>query len=300
MQNKELALPIWQIAQYALMKEASLSPKPGLVDSLNQGAHQDMCLNTFLRSALCLGETMEEFYHLPKKEQRLDDEDTCLFYTRLFAKARLIGLKGEEKMSAITEGVNTHKGAIFTFGLLLISWRLMIDSYPRASSDELLGMWPKTIQELVQDTLPREIEELKNLPAQSHGSQLLQTYGSLGPRGEALAGYPSIFLLALPYYRKISQNTSISEDEAWLRTLLYLMCHLEDSNVLHRAGQMGLSMVQKNSRLILEFDDTKDFYSLLKQFDRQLIDHHISPGGSADLLAATIFVKELLDAKEKN
>lgn len=287
-------MTISELAQYALIKEATLSPKPGLVDSLNNGAHQDMNLDTFIRSALSLGKTFDAFYNLPQKVQVSSIPTSTAWYTHLFQQSRLIGIDGEANMRTVTKGVNTHKGAIFTFGLLLMALNILKTKHPNAPKEDWLTLWPKTVQALVQDTLPAEIEGLKFAPPESHGNQLLQTYGSLGPRGEALAGYPSIFRLALPFYRKIRQTTAITENEAWLRTLLYLMAHLEDSNVLHRAGQMGLEMVQANSRLLLEFTDSQDFYQLLERFDQRLIAHHISPGGAADLLAATIFVQAML------
>ncbi|HBC7445791.1 TPA: triphosphoribosyl-dephospho-CoA synthase [Serratia marcescens] len=95
----------------ALLVEVNLTPKPGLVDRHNTGAHRDMDLGHFYRSARAIG------VWLPRFIQR-GREDAALPAEQQLARLRPLGLACENQMFRATGSINTHKGSVFSLGLL--------------------------------------------------------------------------------------------------------------------------------------------------------------------------------------
>ncbi|MCQ9120383.1 2-(5'-triphosphoribosyl)-3'-dephospho CoA synthase [Rodentibacter pneumotropicus] len=267
----------------ALLQEARVSPKPGLVDSLTNGAHQDMNLQTFERSALALKPFFIDFV-LKGMETAALPENQVLSYIRP------LGLLAEQAMFQATHHTNTHKGAIFSFGLICAAiGRLAKLAHFRAnelifSIESICSLSAKFAQDLT-----KELEHYPDYLPITAGVRLYRKYGLTGARGEAENGFQQIQML-LPLLDEYHQ---LDWEHRLLIALLHLMAKNPDTNVVHRGGLEALQFVQqsaidllKNQSLVL--DKTKLTQALLK-FDSACIIRNLSPGGSADLLALSIF-----------
>jgi triphosphoribosyl-dephospho-CoA synthase len=280
---------ISQLAVGALLYEAALAPKPGLVDPQSTGAHKDMDFFTFIDSSLALGPYFTEYVRLGMEHRGT--------LPALFLKVRQLGLQAEKAMLIRTKQVNTHKGANFSFALFLSSLGFFLQVQPTVT-------WPLTtaqiqqlfqfIQAMTAGLVTKDFAQLHNKKNLSYGEHLYVKYGLAGIRQEAENGYPLLRKLALPYLR-----TTINEpkETRLLLLLLKLMQETEDSNLINRGGIEAWQRVKQKA---------EDFYSqacqctniiafkaLLTQFDQQMIQEHLSPGGSADLLALSIFLGNL-------
>lgn len=258
---------IARLARAALEEEVLLTPKPGLVDRRNTGAHTDMDAEAFLRSAAAL----EPFF---EKLAQAGAETAILAPERILPLLRPIGLEGEAAMYRATGGVNTHKGALFSLGLLCAA----------AGRRNAMG---KT---LASDTLCKTAAGLvSGISAElsgsgTHGLDACRRYGGRGVRGEAEDGFPSVLELALPAYRTARKTRS--HEEAALAALLALAAHADDTTVLYRAGREGLCWLQKQAKALLPFPEKE----ALETLDDRCIARRISPGGCADLLAVMLFL----------
>ena len=242
------------LAIAALHAEIDLTPKPGLVDRRGPGAHRDMSAALLHNSADCL--------YLPLLECVRAGADFAVG-TALRARIGVIGRTGEAVMLAITGGVNTHRGALWALGLL--STAVGVGA---ASTAEILD----TAARLARITDPAAPP-----PAPSHGAIARRRYGVTGALGQAQSGFPTVTEHGLPALRAGGPT----------RALLALMAHLDDTCLLHRGGPAGLKDVQRVARAVLagtaSFDD----------LDRLCTTRHLSPGGSGDLLAVTLFLDAL-------
>lgn len=234
------------LAHQALLDEVSLSPKPGLVDERNSGAHTDMDLALFRRSADALRPRLEEFVRagLWRTEPR---------------QLQNLGQQAEAAMLSATGGVNTHKGALYSFALLLSALgRCLMD-----------GGDPFDLAARTAAALP---------PAQgTHGSAVRAQCG--GVRQEALSGFATA--------RGMRQ---ILEERGSLRALLWAMERTEDSTLVYRGGIDGLRHVQRRAHELLQLTDA-ELPAALERLDGELIARHLSPGGSADLLSLALFLR---------
>lgn len=237
-------------AYRALLEEAELSPKPGLVDSLNNGAHDDMDLALFRRSAAALHPHFREFTALGLSGASAD----CL---------QEAGLAAERAMFAATGGVNTHKGALYSCALLLAAAGRCL----RRGGD-------------LFETACRLAAELRP-PKHTHGTQVRWQYCVGGAREEALAGFPMA--------RRAAELLSGNDP---LTVLLWLMAHVQDSNVYYRGGPAAAAMVHHGAAAVLKAPPEQRT-ELAAELDRHLIQWHISPGGCADLLALALFLQKL-------
>ena len=109
---------IGSLAMQAMLFEVAATPKPGLVDRNNSGAHRDMDYFTFMASAAAIGGTMEKMARAGFLFAENADDGEGKSLEKLLPELKKIGLEGEKKMFAATGGVNTHKGMIFSLGLL--------------------------------------------------------------------------------------------------------------------------------------------------------------------------------------
>ena len=256
---------IGKAAREALEREVLLTPKPGLVDAANNGAHNDMDKGTFLRSAAVLEPW---FQGMAERGEALPNESPA----DLLAALRPMGIRAEADMYAATNGVNTHKGALFSLGLLCAACgRLQAQNTP-FTIQNLCDL----AAEMTDGITQREMQA-----ADTNGLRVHAAYGAKGVRGEAESGFESVRELALPYLKQ--------ENGPYL-ALLNLMAHVRDTNVLHRAGEAGLSWLQSRAGEVLS-----DFsIPALEQLDRECIDRNISPGGCADLLAIAFFMQSVI------
>jgi triphosphoribosyl-dephospho-CoA synthase len=258
------------LAVDALTAEAELTPKPGLVDRRGPGAHADMSLDLMLHSASTLQpffQQMAEISQGRKPSQQLREE------------LAEIGRRAEQAMLVSTGGVNTHKGAIWLLGLLT------------ASASLLRGQMRSPTQ--VTETA-RKIacfEDRRSFAILTHGDLVRRRYGVTGARGEAEKGFPHILCGGLPKLRSQRAAGAI-EEHARLDALLLIMTTLEDTCLLYRGGKNGLLAAQRGAAAVLEAGGsaTSGGMKKLLALDTRLVGLRLSPGGSADLTAATLFV----------
>ncbi|MEY8353318.1 triphosphoribosyl-dephospho-CoA synthase [Lachnospiraceae bacterium 54-53] len=278
---KTAAVQIGEMAYRALLEEVHTTPKPGLVDLYSPGAHKDMDVFTFERSAAAL----KPYFTAMAMEGLCFPGAPEL----LFESIRRTGLWAEGAMYRATAGVNTHKGLIFHLGILGAAAGACVRTGGGVSLNGLL----KKEQAMVGGTLAREVEDMRK-PAGSGEKRLIRT-GPLGARGEAMSGYASVLEIALPV-----MDRGLKEGRDWnlvkLETLFALMSRVEDSNILKRHDPRVLSEVRGLAKDFLReggaYRDGSLF--LLKCMDREFIRRNISAGGCADLLAVTIFITLLV------
>ena len=260
---------IADLAVAAIRAEADLTPKPGLVDQRGSGAHTDMNLAMLHASADSLHRAFTECasaatQSVPGPELR--------------ARLGEIGRAGERAMLAATDGVNTHRGALWALGLL---------SAGAALGGDLLG----TVEVAARLAA---IPDRHTTATTSHGAQARRRYGVSGAAGEAQAGFPHVRLQALPALRAARQSGA-DEGSARLEALLALMATLDDTCVLHRGGSDGLRALQAGAQAALDAGGFRTAAGRRRftALDDLCLTRRLSPGGSGDLLSATIFLDAL-------
>lgn len=266
---------IAELAVAALHAEADLTPKPGLVDRRGSGAHSDMDLTMLRVSAEALRDAFTECASAARHLSVGPD---------LRAAIGVIGRAGEAQMLHATGGVNTHRGALWALGLL--------SAGATAAPGDIAG----TIDFAAQ--LARTPDR-RATPNRSHGADVRCRYGATGAVGEAQSGFPHVRLFALPALRA-ARYSGAGEESARLAALLSLMAHLDDTCVLHRGRQSGLRAIQAAARSVLTAGglDTPEGRRGFTALDDLCLTRRLSPGGSGDLLSATIFL-DAMDEKRR-
>lgn len=281
---EESALYIGNLAYQALLEEVYTSPKPGLVDPYSNGAHTDMNVKTFEKSAAAL---KPYFITMALEGFRSWEAPPVLF-----ERIRRIGILAERAMYQATEGVNTHKGLIFNLGILCAASGACLRAYQGIYLEQLLGFE----QAMVREILTKEVKQMEGF--KTGGEKNLTLYGSLGARGEAINGYSSVCLYSLPVLLE-----GIKEKKDWnlvkLHTLFHLMSQVEDSNIIARHNPQVLKEVKQQAQEFLDAGGAyrPDCIKRLEEMDEAFIKRNISSGGSADLLAVTIFLARLVNEK---
>ncbi len=276
----EEAEAVGGLAVESLLQEVATTPKPGLVDRRNNGSHRDMDLPLFTASAKALAPYYIHCVHIGRETRSLPPE-AC------FSRLRAAGLEAEKTMYRTTGGINTHKGAIFTLGLLCGSWgRLWGEALP--GLDRLLAV----CGELGSCALRADFSGL-TCP-QTAGEALYLAKGIRGIRGEAAAGLPSVKHIALPVYRE-GLDRGMSANDAAVAALLHLIARVEDTNLLKRGAEAGAAWAAAEAEKLLPWPSAGQ----VEQLDDAFIRRNLSPGGCADLLAAAYFLAGLpTDAKK--
>jgi holo-ACP synthase/triphosphoribosyl-dephospho-CoA synthase len=268
------------LAYFALLDEVDATPKPGLVDRRNNGAHSDMDRNLFYRSSEALRPHFSEFVRIGVQNNMLPHEE-------LIRLLRREGVAAEKDMFRATDGVNTHKGLIFSLGLLLCSAGVLFMT--GFGLGGLFGFGAKMAEGFLAD-----FDRVTKENARTHGEKLYAEHGVTGIRGEAANGFPNAADIGLPCYRRYRRK-GYDKNDASVLTLLELMAKVDDTNVLSRGGASALEFVRLRSRAILTLPE-EDRLRELQSLDDELIKQNISPGGCADLLAATLFASDILGA----
>ena len=265
-----------EYASKALVTELMLTPKPGLVDQRNSGAHRDMNLMTFRKSARVLSTWFPHFVEIGCRDAEVP---ACDFLPRV----RPAGVLCENEMLEATGGINTHKGAIFSLGLLCSAVGRLLASGIALNreriSEEVAGICAGLV-----------IRELGDKVATA-GERIFRRFGIAGARGEAASGYRSVCSAALPVYDRLQAN-GVSEELAWLQVLLHLLAVNNDTNLISRGGLAGLHYVREYAKNLLFGGGVlaADGLKQMAAFDDDLITRNLSPGGSADLLAVAVFL----------
>lgn len=264
------------LAVQSLLEEVNTTPKPGLVDRRNNGSHRDMDISTFTASAAALRPYFRDCF-------RLGQATASLPFSETFRHLRRAGLQAEQEMYQATGGVNTHKGAIFTMGILCGGLgRLWTPESPIADTGALLDQCAK----LAACSLNADFAGL-SAPATA-GERLYLTRGITGIRGEAAAGLPSVTKFGLPAFRE-GLARGLSPNDAGAAALVHLIAHVEDTNLYHRGGEEGAAFAAQAAADLLPFPTMAEIEAL----DDAFIQRNLSPGGCADLLAVTYFLKGL-------
>jgi triphosphoribosyl-dephospho-CoA synthase len=255
------------LAVKALVEEAQLTPKPALADGRGPGAQTDLSLSLMRRSAHRLA-SFFELMALTSLEQ--------IPTQTLREELGTIGRWAEDSMLGCTGQVNTHRGAIWSLGLLVSAAAM------GAASPEAIVETARQLACLPDSNAPKQ---------QSQGLQAARQHKVMGAIAEAQAGFPSVIEAGLPTLQ-ISRQIDESETPARLNALLAIMTKLDDTHLVHGGGMTALKTAQAGATSILEAGGvaTPEGWRLLQQLDRDLLTLKGSPRGSADMLSATIFL----------
>ncbi|MBC7514179.1 MAG: triphosphoribosyl-dephospho-CoA synthase [Herminiimonas sp.] len=261
----------------SLHAELALYPKPGLVSLVDNGSHVDMTAVTFLRSLFTLRHYFSEIALAGSSSAGFDD------LVRL-------GMAAEQRMLVATGGVNTHRGAIFFLGLLCAAAGLLT-RHRQASAAITPQVLRAAIGQQWGDALMRHGRQR---PPAAHGTRAAVVHGAGGARLQAASGMPAVFDIALP---ALQQTLAAGRSLHCARTdaLFSLMAQLDDSNVYHRGGADGALLVREIGQHFMDCGGTADphWHATALAAHRLLMSKRLSPGGAADLLAATCLVHAL-------
>jgi len=265
-----VAYRLARLARQALIAEAELTPKPGLVDRRGDGAHTDLSLDVMRRSSFAI----EPYFFQMALVSRGAGPSAAL--REMLA---LIGRRAERAMFAATGGSNSHKGAIWSLGLLTAASAIHDEHCVAAAT---VARTAKAIATFDDKAAPRLV---------SHGDVMTRRYGVAGARGEAQRGFPHVVDVALPVLLRKRQEGAL-EEVARLDALLSIMASLDDTCLLYRGGQAALAAAREGACAVAAAGGagTALGRECLWQLDDRLLALNASPGGSADLLAAALFV----------
>lgn len=277
MENKYLiskqAFVIGEYAIQAMLYEVAAYPSPGLVSSISKGAHSDMDHYSFIKSTSILSKYMVLFAQ-EGYSSRTPKE--------IFKAIRYIGIEAEKEMFKGTKDINTHKGLIFLLGISCAAATKAI--YENKDFGQIKDLIREMTRGLVQD----ELSSINKENAISYGEKLFLKYKVQGIRGQVEQGIPLVFDYSIGVYK---ENRNLKINDRLIHTLISIMMYCEDSNVLHRHSMDTLIEVQNMAKHIISIGGmtTKIGKASIKSMDSEFIKRNISPGGSADLLAVTVF-----------
>lgn len=267
---------IGRAATLALHDELSLTPKPGLVTLIDCGSHDDMDAHTFMRSLFSL-----RHYFVQIAEAGFRHEAFC------FLEA--CGIAAEQRMLAATGGVNTHRGAIFTLGLLSAAAGAALQQAPDALTPARLR---DTLRRQWGTALTLRSPRTSKLP----GGIAARRHALRSASEEAALGFPVLFDTALPALIG-ALGRGLTQQQARLDALFHTMAVLDDSNLAHRGGLEGLRLAQQMAREFLARGGIARARGLQEAnaIAEAFVVRRLSPGGSADTLAAACLVMRVCD-----
>lgn len=248
---------IGRLAKRALTLELATTPKPGLIDKDNNGAHSDMDYHVMQQSIECL---TPYYNRIAQTAMRSDCRPQDIVE---------LGKQAEQTMLQVTDGVNTHRGAIFALGWMSAA---AAHCFHNMNAEAL----SRTIKVMTVSLKPSE---------QSHGGKVRKK-GIATAIDMAQNGYRQLFECWLPTYEQLHDDLHREQ-----KTLLAIMATLDDTNVLHRTDEATAHEVKQRAQELLKSFDMKR----LADMDREFIERNISPGGCADMLALTIFTHSILN-----
>lgn len=250
---------IADLAVRSLMTELDTTPKPGLVDRLDNGAHKDMDYALMSKSVSALR---------PYFTRLAVDASQGIDPSRI----KETGVEAEKAMLKATGGVNTHKGALFSIGLAVVaaSWLACTQGAVETYS--------------LKELISRIAEAIPSAEG-THGAAVRKDFKVGGALENARRGYPELFADWLPYYRGLKDDPHRCH-----KTLLRIMTTLDDTNVLHRRGAEGLTKVKSEAGSLLQNFSEEG----MARMNRDFTGENISPGGSADILSLTVFIDSVI------
>lgn len=282
---RERSQHIGALAAKALLYEVGITPKPGLVDRSNSGAHRDMDIFTFFGSTAVLQPYFTRCAQIGMETREDTPEDT-------FQKIRLAGMLAEGEMFRQTGGINTHKGAIFSLGLACAAAGRLGGQCPMDAGD-LLAQCGAMTSGLTQ----RDFRDITPETAKTAGERFYGNFGITGIRGQAEAGFPAVLEQGLPVLEK-GLEAGLSMDRAAGAALLAILAHTDDTNLMARSDrETQVNTARSVAKLI--HDTPYPEKEVLEELDRAFTEVNLSPGGSADLLALTLFSHFLSRQREQ-
>ncbi|MFP3153974.1 citrate lyase holo-[acyl-carrier protein] synthase [Lachnospiraceae bacterium ZAX-1] len=309
-------------AARAMLYEVCTTPKPGLVDQNNSGAHKDMDLFTFIDSTCALSSYFKE---IAKFAMCYQGEPA-----NIRKQIRFRGKQAEDTMYSYTNGVNTHKGLIFTMGSVCVAAGYMFANKLEISPESLLlfckEICADTMDELdaadnaihAYDPEATEVVEHAKATKQteyakavkqteyakavkhtkttacSHGLKAYRNHQIQGVRGEAAKGFPNVILHGYPILCQLLKQ-GVNKSDAGVITLLHLIANVEDTNIVHRGGYQALREIQCEIKDRIGHDSMDSLLHFAQELDQRFTLQGISPGGAADMLALTWFLFLLFD-----
>lgn len=264
----ELVPPVTQpfvLARFAvdaLLRELDTTPKPGLVDKDNCGAHADMNYALMWRSIQALRPYFVRLARLGMETRE----------PPMAGEVRQVGIVAERAMMEVTGGVNTHRGALFSLGITVVAAAWLYVNNGAVTAEELR----KLISDIASGFGPAK---------GTHGAKVVSKANVRGAHGNAVEGYPELFSTWMPLYRNLRDDRYRPH-----KTLLKIMSMLEDTNVYHRTDAETATAVRHSAAVLLE----RFSISALREADAEFIRHNISPGGCADMLSLTMLVNAIL------
>jgi len=254
-------------AVVSLYDELALEPKPGLVSFADAGSHDDMDASTFLRSLFAL-----RHFFVRVAAQGAASAD--------FAPLEALGIAAETRMLRATGGVNTHRGAIFTLGLLCAAAGATGRACDAATlRGTLMARWS------------RALADRATRASDSHGARAARRHGLRSAAEEAAQGLPTLFEHVLPALRA-ARRAGADERGARLHALFTAMAEVDDTNLVHRGGLQGLRDAKSLARRFLADGGGLGAGAVARaaRVHATFVERRLSPGGAADLLAAACWV----------
>lgn len=282
MDNHEFSNYISNLIIKSMLYEVSTTPKPGLVDRSNSGAHKDMDFFTFINSSVVL---YDYFYNCVKTGLEFKKED----FRELLINIRPLGIKAEETMFLATNNINTHKGLVFSFGIIAAA----VGSLYR----EKKGIYFSATEvsertKLISRGITLEITDSNKNQNKTYGEKLYNKYSTTCIRGEVESGFKTVIENSLPILGNLIEDKRYHINDICVQVLLNLIVHTVDCNILGRHNKKTLKYAQGCAKNILKDGGylsvigRKDIIDM----DNDFIEKNISPGGAADLLAITLML----------
>lgn len=312
----------WRVRN-ALLGEVYATPKPGLVDRRDTGAHRDMNYETFLASTEAITPFMVRMF-----AEGMDATTTGHTPEEVFQAIRGIGLEAERAMYAATDGVNTHKGMIFTMGIVLAAAGILYVSADKTSGQITVDAILDRTRQMTARSMAEDFRKMLEHPPKTHGERLFRTYGERGIRGQAMEGFPILRDTAVPWLRRFqnictdaelqrdiaaqatlrrgllqdtgSMHAEHFENAVHVSTLIAIMSVLNDTNVFIRSSYEDMCWLQAESSTILGMGAmfTEEGVRAIEALNMACIEKNISPGGAADILAVAILLLKLTEDAE--
>lgn len=259
----------------ALLYEVCVTPKPGLVDRANNGSHKDMDIFTFIDSIAAL----LPYFH---QAVSIGQETAAVLPQETFRRLRRAGLAAERAMFLATRGANTHKGAIFSLGIVCAAaGRLWKPEEPWGSPETVLAECAAISKEAIE----QDLAAIPHQDTKTNGQQIFLAHGLRGVRGEFANGLPSVSKVGLPAFCAALESGATLE-EAGTAALIRLIAQVNDTNLIARGGLVG----QQWAARAAAFEGPIPDRETLEKLDRDFIHRNLSPGGCADLLAIIYFL----------
>lgn len=266
-----------EFAMQSILYEVACFPSLGLVSPTSSGAHDDMDFFSFLDSTVVLSKYLRKFAEEGSKEHTPRE---------IFSILRPIGIECENQMFKKTKGVNTHKGMIFVIGLIQSATAYVINN--KMEFENIKNVIVEMTKGVSNEELDVEQKHSSDMEL-THGQKVYKKYGLKGIRGEAENGFPIVFEGALSHFER---KAHLPMNDRLVDTLVYIMKYADDTTILHRHDMQTLKYVKQEATKIMDLGGIESKIGKLEieKLTRCFESKRISPGGSADLLAATVLI----------